>query len=409
MYPKPVAYTPQPVAAPPGYLTPDSRRALEEDRDKSGQQMLPSISEALGGEKPLAYHGPPTSAPQPQQALPPRSLSNVGRPADGPSGPPNPFNPPTAWRDQPFAQNPDQQRSSLVSVNTQDSRNASLHSLASSGKSPTQSTQTGVTSISGSQHSGHDYSAPPSAGSIASPNGYGGVPQAFTFQSQPPPNVPSYPTAHYPRPEDRVLQGRPMPGPYPGDANKRPLDIYDVEVALNEVCSPSISVYCADCQVADMSAQALEFSRYYALQAHHTQRSGPTNGSLPSTREVEDMLNMHRRNEDALMRIRAAVSSHEQAMAEMAQQRAFRPGMNEEDLSLYEAEYKGNGGFAGADTKKRRGVSCSSSFLYIANNHRKPHLPGAAIVAVESTHPNGVAVQTAHEPCATHAGFTTRN
>lgn len=242
MYPQPVAsYTPQP-GAPPGYLTPpDSRRALEEDRERYAQQTLPSIHEALGHEKPLAYSGPPTSVPQPQQTLPPRSLSTVGRPGDGPSGPPNPFsNPQTSWRDPAFAQTQDQQRSSLVSVSTQDSRHASLQSLASSTKSPTQSTKTGVTSISGSQHSGYEYSAPPSAGSIASPNGYGGVHQAFTFQSQPPPNVPSYPTAHYPRPEDRGLQGRPMA--YPGDSIKRPLEIYDVELALNEVCNPLISV-----------------------------------------------------------------------------------------------------------------------------------------------------------------------
>lgn len=67
---------------------------------------------------------------------------------------------------------------------------------------------------------------------------------------------------------------------------------------------------------------------------------------------------MQRRNEDALMRIRTAVINQEQAMAEqMAQRRAFRPGMQEDDpMGMYPDEFKGGGGFAGAESKKRRGV-----------------------------------------------------
>ena len=68
---------------------------------------------------------------------------------------------------------------------------------------------------------------------------------------------------------------------------------------------------------------------------------------------------MQRRNEDALMRLRAAAIDHEHAMAEqMAQRRAMKPGTQEDEhMAMYQEELKGGGGFAGAESKKRRGVS----------------------------------------------------
>jgi hypothetical protein len=133
-------------------------------------------------------------------------------------------------------------RNSLASINTVDSRNASLQSL-STGKSPTQSAKTGITSVSGSQNSsGYDYSAPPSAGSVASPNGYTHFPPNYTYPQQP--SGPSYPPAPYdnrymgaPRVEEVKpgFVGRPIPGQPHSDSVKRHLDVYDVETSLNEV------------------------------------------------------------------------------------------------------------------------------------------------------------------------------
>lgn len=108
-------------------------------------------------------------------------------------------------------------------------------------------------------------------------------------------------------------------------------------------------------QITDLSARTLDFSRHYAACAHQTQRSGPIIGSLPSLNEVEEMLHMQRRNQDALIRIRTAVVNQEQALAEMAQRKAFKT--EDEHMAMYQEEYKGTGGFAGADSKKRRGVS----------------------------------------------------
>lgn len=110
-----------------------------------------------------------------------------------------------------------------------------------------------------------------------------------------------------------------------------------------------------------MSTRTLDFSRHYAARAHHTQRSGPVLGSLPSIHEVEEMLNIQRRNQDALIRIRTAILNQEHAMAEqMAQRKAFKTGGVHDDvhhMAMYQEEYKGSGGFAGPDSKKRRGVS----------------------------------------------------
>ena len=251
--PLPYAYAPPATSAPaqPGYLSPtESRRALEDEKDKSGaRQSLPSIHEALGNDNPLPYPAP-TSAPPPPSghAAPPTHL--VGRTStEGPAGPPNPFNGPASgplMREPGFPHQNQLQaeasRSSLTSINTQESRNASLQSL-STGKSPTQSAKTGITSVSGSQNSSYDYSAPPSAGSVASPNGYNHFPPNYTFPQQP--SGPSYPPAHYdnrpymgaPRVEEVKggFVGRPIPGQAHSDSVKRHLDIYDVETSLNEV------------------------------------------------------------------------------------------------------------------------------------------------------------------------------
>ncbi|KMK59980.1 GATA-type sexual development transcription factor NsdD [Aspergillus fumigatus Z5] len=272
-------------------------------------------------------------------------------------------------------------RSSLASITTQESRNPSLQSLNSS-KSPTHSAKTGLTSIAGSQTgSGYEYSAPTSAGSIASPNGYTAYSQPFTFQSQPPPNAPTYPLAHHdtrpyaatpwkpgapepPRVEElkNGLAGRPaVPVQPQGDSAKRHLDIYEVETSLNEI--------------VEVSTRTLDFSRHYATRAHQTQRSGPMLGTLPPLHEIEDMINLQRRNQDALMRLRTAVLNQEHALAEqMAQRKAFSAGgvHDSDHMAMYQEEFKGSGGFAGPDTKKRRGKAAPPGRCHSCNRAETP-------------------------------------
>lgn len=153
------------------------------------------------------------------------------------------------------------------------------------------------------------------------------------------------------------------------------------------------------------------------------------------------MLSVQRRNQDALLRIRAAVVSQEHALAEqMAQRKAFKAGGVREDdhMAMYQDEYKGSGGFAGPDSKKRRGVSspfflffffflvpcfCGwlgprsqypvsirfipvSPFVVTNTNYRKQPLLVVATVVTELRHPNGAVVQTVLGLYATHVDCT---
>ncbi|KAJ5790116.1 transcriptional regulator family: GATA type zinc finger [Penicillium psychrosexuale] len=338
--------------APPGYISsPEARRALEDEKEKrTSRQSLPSIHEALGND-PLPYPAA-TSAPPPQSSHPTPPPHLIGRPsAEGPAGPPNPFSngPPTGslMREPAYHQQlQDASRSSLASINTQDSR-TSLNSL-STGKSPTQSAKTGITSVGSQNSSGYEYSAPTSAGSVASPNGYGHFPPNYSFQPQ---SGHSYPPAPGPY-DNRAYMGAPrveeVKGGFvsrlaPHNESKRHLDVYDVETSLNEL--------------ADLSTRTLDFSRHYASRAHQTQ--------------LEDMLHMQRRNQDALIRIRTAVVNQEQALAEqMAQRKAFKT--EDDHMAMYQEDFKGTGGFAGADPKKRRGKAAPPGRCHSCNRAETP-------------------------------------
>jgi hypothetical protein len=260
----PYSYAPSTSAPPQGYVSPpEARRAIEEEKEiHTSRQSLPSIHEALGNDNPLPY-ATPTSAPPSQSAHPSAPSHLIGRPStEGPAGPPNPFSngPSTGslMREPGYSHQSQLQaeasRSSLTSINTQDSRNASLHSI-NTGKSPTQSSKTGITSV-GSQNSGYEYSAPTSAGSVASPNGYNHFTPNYSFQSQPAGHA--YPPAHFDnRPfASRVEEvkggfvGRPVP-PH-NDSVKRHLDVFDVETSLNEVWITR-AIYCSITRLAPIS------------------------------------------------------------------------------------------------------------------------------------------------------------
>ncbi|KAL2008242.1 hypothetical protein VTN00DRAFT_8224 [Thermoascus crustaceus] len=393
--PPPYSYassTASSVPPQPGYISPpDSRRTIEDEKEppqtQPQRQSLPSIHEALGNDNPLPYPGPPSSGPPSQSTHhpppPPLPSNLISRPsAEGPPGPPNPFSNGSSstpflressfphQNAQPGQSQAEASRLSLASSNSQDSRNPSLPSL-SSGKSPTQSSRTGAPSLPSSQtSSGYEYSGPTSAGSMASPNGYGPYPQTF-YQSQPPNGPPSYPTAPYmgtpwkpgaTEPEvKRGLVSRPAITGH-SDSVKRHLDSYDVETSLNEII--------------EITTRTLDFSRHYAAKAHQTQRSGPILGSLPSLTEIDDLLQLQRRNQDALLRIRSAVLSQEHALAEQrAQRQAFKSegGYEDDHIGMYQQdEFKGGGGFAGPGAKKRRGKAAPPGRCHSCNRAETP-------------------------------------
>lgn len=110
----------------------------------------------------------------------------------------------------------------------------------------------------------------------------------------------------------------------------------------------------------EASTKMLDFSKHYAARAHQTQRSGPVFGSLPSLQEIDNILQLQQRNHEALLKIRTAVVNQEHALAEQrAQRQPYKTdNLGDDDhMGVYQEEFKGGGGFAGADAKKRRGVS----------------------------------------------------
>lgn len=72
--------------------------------------------------------------------------------------------------------------------------------------------------------------------------------------------------------------------------------------------------------------------------------------------DVEDARRHASRIIENLDRIRDAVNTQQNALAEQ-RARAVKGDYYEDDYNGLHDEYKGSGGFAGGDAKKRRGVS----------------------------------------------------
>ncbi|KLJ13733.1 hypothetical protein EMPG_11336 [Blastomyces silverae] len=382
----------------------DTRRPGDEDKDQKPpsqtqhtlqRQSLPSIHEALGSDT-LPYPHTASSSSNPGQppvsaAMPSNIVARPG--AEGPSGPPNPFSTSTPFpRDNPFSAHssvqsgpphPEGQRSSFASTHSQDSRNPSIPSL-SSGKSPTQSSKTGTPSLTNSQSSGYEFTGSSSAGAMSSPNNYPPYSQPAPFGAHAPNGPPSlqYPTGPYEtrpgfvppwnqngidpaRIEDmqqgvRVTNGTTAPH---SESVKRQLDGYDVESSYHEI--------------VEGCSRVAEFAGHFGAKAHQSNRSGPVVGLIPQLAEIDDLAQTLRRTSDALARIRSLAV--EQALAEQqAEQRAQRQvyktnGVrNEGQPPMYREDFKGGGGFAGGDTKKRRGKAAPPGRCHSCNRAETP-------------------------------------
>lgn len=362
------SYPTPPSSAIPPRLPPHNnpahslRRSMDLDRESSPaqfpRQSLPSIHEALGNDNPLPYPAPSVSGPPSHPHTAPNLLS---RPTtEGPPGPPNPFSssnnstPVPYLREQQYNSQPssttatDQQRISLASLSSQDSRKPSIQSL--SGKSPTSSSKTAPTTVS-------QGSAP------YSPNSYGSYPsQPYAWAAQPsaPYDSRAYNGVSWKPSVNEKVGHRPGMPPH-SESVKRQFDSYDVESSLVEII--------------DGSTKTLDFSRHYASIAHQNQRSGPNLGTLPSLHELDDLLQQQQRNYEALLRIRNAVVSQEHALAEQrVQQRhpKVENGYDDEHGGLYQDGFKSPGAFTGGDTKKRRGKAAPPGRCHSCNRAETP-------------------------------------
>lgn len=171
-------------------------------------------------------------------------------------------------------------------------------------------------------------------------------------------------------------------------------------------------------------------SKAYATRAHQAHPSGAALASLLSLPELDGLLHLQRRNVESLTRIRDAVSQ-EHALAEQRSQRQLfktEHGYDDDHAGMYQEEFKGGGGFAGADAKKRRGVgflallsqfpfhlvwtfplpvlsAAVANTFHLAPCRRRPH-PAGVTVATEPKLPNGVVDPMVPVPSATPVACT---
>jgi hypothetical protein len=102
----------------------------------------------------------------------------------------------------------------------------------------------------------------------------------------------------------------------------------------------------------------LDFSRSYGARLHQTQRSGPAPGQLPAITEVDELVSKSRHTIDALNRLREVLVAQQAVYYQQAQEQRYK-SENElprnDSVHLATEDGKG-GGFAGGESKKRRGV-----------------------------------------------------
>lgn len=133
------------------------------------------------------------------------------------------------------------------------------------------------------------------------------------------------------------------------------------------------------CQISSTSGILSDFSRRYGDRMHHTQRSGTTPNQLPGLVEVDDMINKSRAAHDSLMKIRDVVLQqqvvYEQQAADQRQQHKLyeqHPQSGQDAQSQQEVDEGKAGGFAGNDTKKRRGRAAPPGRCHSCNRAETP-------------------------------------
>ena len=108
----------------------------------------------------------------------------------------------------------------------------------------------------------------------------------------------------------------------------------------------------------------MQFSETFRVRSHQTQRSGPISGSTPSIGDLHEAMKFNAKIQEALDYALQRVRADEAEQQERQAQRVAREAMEQrkirmerhEDTSAGRKETTGEGGFANADTKKRRGV-----------------------------------------------------
>lgn len=338
-----------------GYFSPthSSRRSIKDEKDLLPNSRtlpsLPSLHEALGGDKAVPFSGPPSASQSNGPGSTP--VTAVGQTfPDAPRGPPNPFShsttaptgtsgfqsdsvPPkitTVPSSQPFSSSP------RVGPTTHRPSDGSFSSVNRRRESST------VTS---------PYSTEPTARATPFPE------YAPHSSSQPATTNPFTFEPSIKFDDTRNPFARVQPPATYGDTVKRHLDHFDAEVALSEVsaCALWEKSLLTWLQISEISGRTCEHSRYWMQRHHQGNRSSSLAENGPSVNDIDTMIQQQQRVLENLNRIREVVVQQQNLLSEQ-RARAAR-GHPEDQYQGLPDEYGRAGGFAGGDAKKRRGVS----------------------------------------------------
>lgn len=236
---------------------PSSRRTTVDDKSSGPRQSLPSIQEALGGDgtKPFSASSivHPLSATS-RMTQPPLSFGPGQSLPEAPSGPPNPFSHgsavgQTSENDSYGLQSAKQQdlhpeqervRSAFPSINTTEPLPPPSHTFEAKSPKPRSAQPVPSNPYNQSPHANNFHLT-----SDETPNRFPPYrsPYAYSASSSNPasatyPSVPDYsrfnPAFKFDDRKPSIPRSHPVQ-PY-SDSVKRHLDIFDIEMALNEVC-----------------------------------------------------------------------------------------------------------------------------------------------------------------------------
>ncbi|KAK4546774.1 hypothetical protein LTR36_001506 [Oleoguttula mirabilis] len=376
------------------HIPPESRRTSGEEQEakQTTRQSLPSISEALGVDSQTSYSASTTAAPPPVTTHQP--YSQPVAPASPTSATARSYGmEPPAARQSMYTSNNAYQSFPQYRPEPLPQHSFSPHDPprpAYAPDIPPPQVQTSHGTQASQQASGYTYPTrtsphyeqPPShtTGAMGPPTlPYGYTPYPPRYAQPTPPSSttggPIYqPSLTYPAPpappapsatwksEGSSKYGEDLtsaPAEYSSSV-KRHLDMYDVEGAVTEI--------------AQTSSIMMDFTGRYGDRLHQTARSGPTLSSLPGLIEIDDMISKSRMQVDSLLKIREVIlaqqAAYDQHLADQRQQnKAFtEPPTPADDLEGDDSK----GGFAGSDTKKRRGRAAPPGRCHSCNRAETP-------------------------------------
>lgn len=337
-----------------GYISPphSTRRSTRDEKDSPvlPAKSLPSIHEALGDNRSLPFSSPTAVVPPPQQSHHSLSAPNtaVGQTfPDAPKGPSNPFSQPV----------PHPSNAREVPFNSQSSA-PTVHYDSQPPRSSFPMINTSEPVPHTSQNHGYPLSPRHAPGHTPSQysNGYDNIPAQSPHTYPTPRSSYQFSSGSYPPPSRTYQQSEPAhfehvkhlgdhrtsfskDPPY-ADNVKRELDVFDAETALKEI--------------TESSSRTLEFSRVWSQRSYQSPRNSIYTEFLPGITEVEEMMQHSERVRLGLSRIMDVVIAQQNALSEQRLRAARGPY---DEYHSMDGDYRGHGGFAGGDAKKRRGVS----------------------------------------------------